>query len=263
MQFQLSRHAARTGAVCAALVLFVAGAHAASVASPEIWSIPKHTSCTGLTVSWTPSLPDLQQLVGSHWHPVQGPVPGHGILLLFATSCPQSHIGKKATGAFTMGAVIVPVETPKDTHGIRQSNGHGWAVVAEVFGPQNTPVIQLFKRHGFAVTNTQVKLTLHKGAKQMQPSMSFVTPEGHMTVHAQVTGPAKRFEIVSALTGNNPKLFSLFTGTESASRQEQGAAITTAGGKTLVSRFHLAQKPGKVTLDRDFTWSFRFSSQPY
>ncbi|MDE2235092.1 MAG: hypothetical protein KGL13_08465 [Gammaproteobacteria bacterium] len=246
-----------------AISLLCLSAPAAQAAAPETWSVSKQAPCMGLTVSWTPTLPDLQQLVGPHWHPAQGPVAGHGILLLFATRCPQSHVGAKATGPFTMGAVIVPVETPADTHGIQQSNGHGWAVVAEVLGPERSPVMQLFKRHGFTVTNAQVRLTLYKDAKQLQPSISIVTKDGHMGVHAEVSGPAKRFDIVSALGGNNPELFSLFTGKESASRQEQSTAITTAGGTTLVSQFQLAPKPGRVMLDRDFTWSFRFSDQPY
>jgi len=138
-------------------------------------------------------------------------VPGHGILLLFATSCPQSHIGKTPTGAFTIGAVIVPVENPEDTHGIKLTNGHGWAVIADVLGPESSPVVQLFKRHGFAVTDAKVTLRMHRGAKDIEPSVSIVTPEGNMGVHAQVTGPAKRFDITSALAGNDPSIFSLFT----------------------------------------------------
>jgi hypothetical protein len=243
--------------------LCMTGMRAASAAPPENWVISANSACEGLTASWTPTLANLQLMVGQHWTPAPGPVPGHGVLLLFAVACPQSHIAKKPTGAFTIGAVIVPVEPPEDTHGIKLTNGHGWAVITDVLGPETSPVMQLFKRHGFAVTDAKVTLRMHKAKEDNEPTVSIVTQAGHMGVHAQVTGPAKRFDIVSALAGNNPSRFSLFTGPESASRQEQGTAIVTAGGDTLVSRFDMAQKPGKVMFDRDFTWAFRFSDQPY
>jgi hypothetical protein len=253
----------KAGGVFLIISLFLAGLQTAGAAPPETWSIEAKAPCKGLTVGWTPGLPDLQQLVGPHWHPAQGPVSGHGILLLFATSCPQSRISEKPTGAFTIGVVIVPVENPQDTHGIEQTNGHGWAVVADVLGPEASPVVRLFKRHGFAVTDAKVKLTMHKGAKNIEPTISIVTQSGHMGAHAQVSGPAKHYAIVSALAGNNPTVFSLFTGPESYSRQDQGTAIVTAQGDTLVSRLALGAKPSKVTFDQDFTWSFRFSDLPY
>jgi len=254
---------AKTISVFFAISLFVMGMQTASAASPDTWAISSKVACKGLTVSWTPTLANLQLLVGQHWHPAPGPMPGHGILLLFTTSCSQSHIGNKATGAFTIGVVIVPAENPEDTHGIKLTNGHGWAVIADVLGPESSPVMQLFKHYGFAVTDAKVTLRMHGGAKDIEPSASIVTPEGHMEVHAQVSGPAKRFDIVSALAGNDPAIFSLFTGTESASRQEQGTAMVTAGGETWVSRLGLEAKPTKVMFDQDFIWSFRFSDQPY
>lgn len=249
--------------VILAFGLLAVGMHTASAAPPETWAISNKAACTGLTVSWTPTLANLQLMVGLHWHPAPGPVPGHGILLLFATSCSQSHIGNKPTGAFTIGAVIVPVENPEDTHGVQLTNGHGWAVITEVFGQESSPVMQLFKRHGFSVTDAKVTLRMHKGAKDFEPTASIVTPDGHMGVHAQVSGQAKRSDIVSALAGKDPAIFSLFTGTESYSRQEQGTAIVTADGATLVSRLGLEAKPTKVMLDLNFIWSFKFSDQPY
>ncbi len=253
----------KTSGVILAISLFVAGMQLASASPLETWAISNKAACKGLTVGWTPTIPDLQLMVGQHWHPAPGPVPGHGILLLFATSCPQSHIGNKPTGAFTIGAVIVPVENPEDTHSIQLTNGHGWAVITDVLGAETSPVMQLFKRHGFSVTDAKVKLTMHKGAKDIEPTVSIVTPAGHMGVHTQVTGPAKRFDIISALAGNDPAIFSLFTGAESYSRQEQGTAIVTSGGETLVSRLGLEAKPTKVMLDHDFIWSFQFSDKPY
>ncbi|MGA9853692.1 MAG: hypothetical protein WBR29_00245 [Gammaproteobacteria bacterium] len=253
----------KTCGVILVISVLGAGMQTASAAPPENWSIPTKVACKGLTVSWTPTLANLQLMVGGHWHPAPGPVPGHGILLLFATSCPQSHIGNKPTGAFTIGAVIVPVENPEDTHGIQLTNGHGWAVITDMFGPKASPVVQLFKRHGFAVTDAKVRMTMRRGVKDIEPTVSIVTPEGHMGVHAQVSGPAKRFDMVSALAGNDPAILSLFTGTESYSRQEQGTAIVTSGGKSLVSELELEAKPTKVMLDQDFVWSFQFSDQPY
>ena len=254
---------AKTRGLIIAVGLFLICVHSASAAPPETWAISNKAACKGLTVSWTPTLANLQLLVGQRWHPAPSPVPGHGILLLFATSCPQSHIGNKPTGAFTIGAVIVPVENPEDTHGIQLTNGHGWAVITDVLGVESNPVMQLFKRHGFAVTDAKVTLRLHRGTKDIEPTVSIVTPAGHMGVHAQVTGPAKRFDIVSALAGNDASIFSLFTGTESYSRQDQGTAIVTSGGKSLVSDLGLEAKPTKVMLDQDFIWSFRFSDQLY
>ncbi|MDE2091525.1 MAG: hypothetical protein KGJ08_06475 [Gammaproteobacteria bacterium] len=253
----------KSSGVMLAISLLVAGLQPASATPSETWVISSKAACQGLTVSWTPTLANLQLLVGERWHPAPGPLPGHGILLLFATSCPQSHIGNKETGPFTIGVLIVPVETPADTHGVKQTNGHGWAVVADVLGPHANPVVQLFKRHAFAVTDANVRLTMRMGAKDIEPTMSIVTPKGHMEVNAQVSGPAKNFDSVSALAGNDPAILSLFTGQESASRQEQGTAIITSGGDTWVSRLGLNAKPTTVKLDQDFVWSFTFSDQPY
>jgi hypothetical protein len=243
--------------------LCMTGMRVASAAPTENWVISSKSACEGLTVSWTPTRANLQLMVGQHWTPAPGPVPGHGVLLLFAVDCPQSHIGNKPTGAFTIGAVIVPVEPPEDTHGIKLTNGHGWAVITDVLGPETSPVMQLFKRHGFAVTDAKVTLRMHKAKEDNEPTVSIVTQAGHMGVHAQVTGPAKRFDIVSALAGNDPTIFSLFTGTEAYSRQEQGVAIVTSGGETLASRLGLDAKPTKVMLDQSFIWTFKFSDQSY
>lgn len=250
-----------SGVMLAAAVLFM-GLHTAA-ASPESWVTTSKAACKGLTVGWTPTLAALQHVVGPRWRPAQGPVKGHGVLLLFATSCPRSRIGKTESGAFTLGAVIVPVENPTDTHGIHQSNGHGWAVVPDVLGATAGPVMQLFKRHGFEVTDAKVTLNVRSTAKGEQARMRFVTSKGRMQIHALVSGPAKRFDQVSALAGIGQSVFSVFTGPESASRQAQGTAEVTAHGDTWVSRLHLDAKPKIVTLDQDFVWAFNFSEQPY
>ncbi|MGH8307124.1 MAG: hypothetical protein ACRER0_02535 [Gammaproteobacteria bacterium] len=246
-----------------ATCMLVMGVPAASAAQAEHWITTSKNPCEGLTIGWTPPLAALQKVIGPRWQPAQGPVKGHGILLLFATSCPQSHIGKHATGPYTIGAVIIPVQTPKDTRGIRQSNSHGWAVIPDAFGPASGPVMQLFKHHGFAVTDAKVTLVIHKTAKGNQASMSFATAQGRIEVRAMVSGSAKRFDIVSALAGNDPSRFSLFTGQESYSRQEQGTAVVTAHGDTWVSHLGLDTKPRLVTLDQAFIWSFRFLDKPY
>jgi hypothetical protein len=254
---------AKVGSVLLALGLCCSGMHTSMAAPSEAWVTASKDGCRGLTVGWTPTLAALQQAVGPRWQPAPGSVPGHGLLLLFATACSQSHIGNLATGPFTIGAVIVPVESPADTHGIQQTNGHGWAVITDVLGPMKSPVMRLFKQHGFAVTDAKVRLIIHGSGKLAEPSMSLVTLEGHMEVHARVSGPAKKFGYVSALAGNDPSLFSLFAGPESAFRQDQGNAIVTAGGDTLFSHLGLDARPVKVTLDRDFVWSFEFSDHPY
>lgn len=235
----------------------------ANATASESWITTSHAACQGLTIGWTPTLASLKQIVGPRWQPARGPVKDHGILLLFATSCPQSRIGRTATGPFTIGALIVPVEKPIDTHGVQQSNGHGWAVIPEAFGSVENPVMQLFKRHGFGVTHAKVTLTVHSTVKGNQVSMSFVTPKGRMQIHALVSGETKRFDYISALAGTNPLIFSLFTGPESASRQAQGTATVTAHGDTWISRLGLDEKPKMVMLDRDFVWSFRFSDQSF
>ncbi|MGA9852658.1 MAG: hypothetical protein WBR15_06975 [Gammaproteobacteria bacterium] len=245
------------------LCLFVTGLCTAATAPSESWVTTSKAPCDGLTIGWTPRLDVLQKALGSRWQPAEGPVKGHGILLLFATSCPQSHIGKIASGPFTIGAVIIPVQTPKDTHGVQQSNGHGWAVIPDALGPASGAVMHLFKRHGFAVTDAKVALGIHKTPKGNETSMSFMTAEGNIEVRALILGPAKRFGYVSALAGANPSVFSLFTGSESASRQAQGTATVTAQGNTWVSRLGLDAKPKMVMLDQGFIWSFQFSDKPY
>ncbi|MGH8283734.1 MAG: hypothetical protein ACRESE_07815 [Gammaproteobacteria bacterium] len=235
----------------------------ASAAPAETWITASKSPCEGLTIGWTPPFAALQKVIGPRWQPTQGPVKGHGILLVFATSCPQSLIGKSGSGSFTIGAVIIPVQTPKDTHGIQQSNGHGWAVIPDAFGPVSGPVMQLFKRHGFSITNAKVTLSVHETPKGNEASMSFVTAQGRIEVRALVSGPTKRFDIVSALAGNDPSQFSLFTGHESYSRQEHGTAVVTSRGDTWISRLWLDAKPKIVTLDQDFVWSFQFSDKPY
>lgn len=253
---------AKTGSVILAVSLVFAGIRP-GMAAAESWVTTSKAPCKGLTVGWTPTLAALRQVVGPRWQPAPGPVKDHGILLLFATACPGSKIGKTASGTFTMGAVIVPVETPANTHGIQQSNTHGWAVVPDVLGAAAGPVMQLFKRQGFEVTDAKVTLNIHSTAKGEQARMRFVTRYGQMQIRALISGPAKRFDHVSALAGTGQSAFSVFTGPESAARQAQGMAEVTAHGDTWVSRLHLDSRPKIVTLDRDFVWAFNFSKQPY
>jgi len=253
---------ARSVSVILAVSLLFVGIRP-GMAAAESWVTTSKAPCKGLTVGWTPTLAALRQVVGPRWQPAPGPVKDHGILLLFATSCPGSEIGKTASGAFTLGAVIVPVETPVDIHSIHQSNAHGWAVVPDVLGTTAGPVMQLFKRQGFASTDAKVTLSVHSTAKGEQARMRFVTPHGQMWIRALVSGPAKRFDHVSALAGTGQAVFSVFTGPESASRQAQGTVEVSARGDTWVSRLHLDSRPKIVTLDRDFVWAFNFSKQPY
>ncbi|MGH8397205.1 MAG: hypothetical protein ACRETA_03020 [Gammaproteobacteria bacterium] len=245
-----------------AACMLVMCAHAADASPAEHWITTSKSPCEGLTIGWTPPLAALQKVIGQRWEPAKGPVNEHGILLLFAASCPLSHIGKHVTGPFTIGAVIIAVQTPKDTHGVKQTNGHGWAVVPEAFGPASGPVMQLFKRHGFAVMDAKVMLDVHKTTKGNQANMSFVTAHGRIEVRAFASEQTKRFDYVSALASTNASVFSLFTGPESALRQAQGTATVTAQGDTLVSQLGLDATPRIVTLDHDFVWDFKFSNQP-
>jgi STE24 endopeptidase len=230
-------------------------------AQPEVWAVGESNPCTGLTVGWNPPLEALQEVVGSHWKPAEGPSPGKGVFLLFSVSCEESTIDGQETGPFTLAATIVRTEAPPEPRGGRGANS--WAALPDNFGRAGEPVFELFRRHGFVASEAQVSLSVQESGDGEEARFIIQTAEGRVEGAATFGPEASSFGLTTAIVGTDPELFSLFRGPESGMRQSDGSATVESSGITWVSRLGLAEEPPIVALDREFTWEFSFSSEPY
>ena len=92
---------------------------------------------------------------------------------------------------------------------------------------------------------------------------SIDTTEGRVEGTATIGTGSTSFAVTTAIVGTDPELFSLFTGPESGVRQATGSAEIRSTGTNWLSRLELDEDPTIVALDREFTWEFSFSSEPY
>lgn len=230
-------------------------------AEGEVWAISGDRPCTGFTVGWHPALDALQEVVGSHWIPAEGPSPGRGVFLLFSVSCESSTIDGRETGPFTLGAAIIRTEPPPDRR--RGRSATSWAALPDLFGRAGDPVYELFRRHGFVTSEGDVSLAVSEGGAEQLASFSIQTSEGRVEGSATIEPEATSFGVTTAIVGTDSELFSLFTGPESGVRQPGAGATVRSTGNSWLALLGLEESPPLVALDREFIWEFTFSNEPY
>lgn len=241
-------------AIVVCLVLLAIGLGSAAKGA-EVWSISAQQPCTGLTAGFAKSLADLDRLVGPQWKAAPGPVKQQGLALLFITSCPNSQITGKFSGAFSGAFLLVPViqnaHAKKQTHAI---------VVVRAAGRSATSVMQLFSNHQIPVSDAHVSLDLSgAGNRHAQAVIHFA--EGTLILDAQMLSPSAPYKSVNTVALRAQPAGNLFNGPETSTRYSNGKAEIRATPGTWMQDYRLGQ-PLFVTLDTDFTWNFAFTADP-
>lgn len=238
--------------LCLALLAIALG-NAASGA--EIWSISPQQACAGLTAGFSKPLADLDKLVGPRWQAAPGLVKQQGLVLLFVTSCPNSQIAGKASGAFSGAFLLVPVT--QNAHAKKQTHA---IVVVRAAGRPATAVMQVFRDHQIPLSDAQVSLDVSgKSSRHVQAIIHFA--EGTLTLDAQMLPPSAPYKSVNTVALRAQPAGRLFQGPESSTRYSKGKAEVRTTPGTWMQDYGLGQ-PVFVTLDTDFTWSFNFAGEP-
>lgn len=209
------------------------------------------SGCAGASLVWTPSIEDLDAIVGP-WQPAEGPVSGRGVFVLFAFECPDTRIDGEATGPVSGGAAIVPVETPNATHGIETD---GWAAIPEHVG--DAPVAELFETHGFTVPDGDASVAIDRSPLGWRVRMTYNASDGQVAADGGVDPNATPEELRNALVADHAEPFSVFHGPEQRTRRT-GQATVQASGETWVSRLGLEPTPFSYAVDTKFGWDFTF-----
>lgn len=232
-----------------------------SAASPgtaaELWSIPDSVACRGLTLGWSRPLPELRRLVGGVATPLQTES-GHGVLSLFVTSCPSSRIEGRDTGPFSLAVWLVPLAPPASAAD-SAAGGFGAAILS-VLGAEGSPVLDLFRRHGFAVSPATVSLELAEARDGGARAVAVLQASGSLVRgEAQLADSSRQFRIRSALVAAGRDPTASFAGEESAVRRYSGSAQVRTTGAGALPAGSLDPSPATVALDTDFRWSFTFA----
>lgn len=218
-------------------------------ASTARWS---SSDCSGASLVWTPSIDDLDPVVGP-WQPAEGPVPDRGVFVLFAFECPDTRIDGDATGPVSGGAAIVPVETPNATHGIEADDG--WAAIPEHVG--DPAVAELFDAHGFTVPDGDASVRIDRSPLGWRVRMTYNTSDGEVAADGGVDPDQTHEEPSGAFVADHDDPFSVFHGPEQRTRRTGGATVQ-ASGDTWVSRLDLEPTPFSYAVDTAFRWDFTF-----
>lgn len=224
----------------------------------ELWTARRDDACVGLTVAWTVPVEALEGLVGPTWRPAAAN--GRGSFGLFGARCEGSVIDGTPTGPFRMAALITDVEPVPGAPELWLAPPG--AAVPAVVGEDDDPVIELFRRHGFAVSEGEVELHVEPAESGARAGLRVVLPDGHVTVQAHLEPATESFEAGGAgLMATTPGVIAGFDGPESATRWASGSAAVTTAGDTWISRLGLGPTPDSVALDTSFVWRFRFWSR--
>lgn len=227
-----------------------APAPAPTPSEPTHW---KAGNCTAVSLVWTPPREDLEPLVGP-WTPAEGPVPGRGIFVLFASQCPRSGVGGNASGPDRVGAAVVPVEEPARGPGAPEDAG--WISLPQVVAPEG-PVYGLFEGHAFPTTRGDVAVDVQRTDAGGQASMTYETPNGTVEARTTFDGSGTVLEDQTALVTPSRDPLGVAVGPEERTRYT-GDGLVRSQGETWVSRLDLSPTPVSVAVDLDFSWDFGF-----
>lgn len=213
--------------------------------------------CHALSLVWTPPLAALDDVVGPQWTPIEGPLPGRGLFVLFAYHCDEHVLNGVRRPASDAGAVIVRIADPADTHGV--DNATGWSAVPEWTG--DPTILDMVDDHGFTVAPGTTEVTVTETALGLQVDLRYTTDEGEIIATATLAATTEPRDVYGALVATSDGTFGVFEGPETMTRHATGTAIVEATGDTWVSTLDLEPVPFGVAYDRDFAWDFTFWSE--
>lgn len=217
--------------------------------------------CRAMSLYWTPPLDALDEVVGPHWTPAEGPVSGRGLFWLFAYECPTTIVDGLKRGASSGAAAIVAIEEPQDPRNV--SDVGGWAAIPEWIGPKGSATTGIFREHRFNVTFGSGAVGVQSTPLGQQVRMVIDTPDGTLEASAAMTGQPQQREVEGALVGTRPSTFSVFTGPETMQRQTTGSAVVQTTGTTWVERLNLEPSPYRVAYDTQMSWDFTMWHEPW
>lgn len=224
-------------------------------------SVWRASSCEAGSVYWTPSLGDLDEVVGPHLTPAEGPLPDRGLFWLFVFECSSSAVDGLRVTPPSGGAALVAVEEPEDTHNVTAPDG--WAAVPTWYGSPDSRVTGIFQKHEFHHTPAQTALGSSSTPLSDQVRLQIDAPEGTFQADLTLTGDARERVVDGALVGTDEDTFSVFSGEERMQRRSDGTARIQTTGTTWVERLDLDPTPFSISYDTQMAWNFTFQHEPW
>lgn len=240
--------------IIAGLASRAAEAQRSSAPPATTWATDSTAPCVGLTIAAEADSARLQRLLGSQWV-VAKPPNGGPVVRLFVTSCPGGTIGGTPTGAVATGHLIVAAMPRGD-----RALGGRVALVPMSFGARGTPVIELFRRFGFGVTEADVSARVTSSGASRQVSFVLSTPAGRIEATASSIDSTTTFKTDSRLFGLDSLRTTDFSGPEWSQRSRAVVAVRLSG-TTILSELGASHAQAVATVDEQFGWRFTFQSR--
>lgn len=219
------------------------------------------SNCQAGSLYWTPSLEDLDEVVGPNYDPAPGPLPDRGLFWIFAFDCRSSGVDGLRISPPSGAAALVAIQEPDNTRNV--SAPDGWIAVPTWYGTASSPVSEVFEEHGFEHTDAQVGLGSTSTLLGDQVRFTIETANGSLEATMTVTGSATERSMEGALVGTDPDTFSVFSGPEEMQRREDGTATVQTQGTTWVERLNLDPSPYGIAYDTNMAWNFTFEHEPW
>lgn len=224
-------------------------------------SVWRASSCEAASLYWTPSMEALDEVVGPHLTPSEGPVPGSGLFWLFAYSCDRASVDGLSVPPPSGAAALVAVEEPDDTRNV--SAPDGWTAVPTWYAPADSRVSEVFTDHEF--NHTPARATVQSSSTPLndQVRMTIDAPQGTLSADMTVSGTPEERVVEGGLVGTSEETFSVFSGEERMDRRQDGTATVDTQGTTWVERLGLEPTPYQIAYDTQMSWNFTFQHEPW
>lgn len=216
-------------------------------------------ACEAITLVWNPATSALDDVVGPHYTPAEGPN-GQGVFLLFGYDCPRTSVNSITRGSGSGGAALVAIEEPDDTRNI---SADGWVAAPEVVGSSDEQLFDEYDKHEFPVTEGSVSVGTQTTLTSTQARLIFDTPDGQIEASTLVTGAEEDVSRSISVVGTDADWFSAMHGEEEATRQTTGSATVETSGSTWIDELNLEPTPAEVYYDTGFSWDFTIEHEPW